>query len=370
VAEKLPGFSHSWRLEKMPRTWGTIARSIAAAVCAAFTCVAAPPLTVVQDVLYKADGTKFDGIAQISWKSFQAGDGSEIPQHSINVRVSNGSLRVFLVPTTNAANTVMYTVKFNADGRTQFTEHWAVPPSAAPVRLRDVRSQAPAPGNLTEPDVAVAIGNVSGLRTELDLRPAKGASYVTSRAAVINNAGAIDAALGLPGDCLRVDGTTAPCGSGGLMFIDGETPAGVIDGVNTAFALSGAPTPTGSLTLFRNGMLLRQGIDYSISGKNVTLAAGNLVSAGDRLQAWYRLPPTGTAMINFTDSEVPLGSIDGINQVFTLAGTPMPASSLRVFRNGLLQKAGVDYDLSVNTITFTSVSIPTAGDILQVWYRY
>src|SRR5687768_17921435 len=32
------------------------------------------PLTVVQDVLYKADGTRFDGIAQISWKSFQAAE--------------------------------------------------------------------------------------------------------------------------------------------------------------------------------------------------------------------------------------------------------------------------------------------------------
>jgi hypothetical protein len=324
---------------------------------------------VVQDVLYKADGKRFDGIAQISWKSFQAADGAEIPQQTLNIRVTNGSLRVLLVPTTNALQPVTYTVKFNADGRTQFTEYWAVPPSSAPLRLKDVRVQAPAPGNIEEPGGPVTIGTVPGLRTELDLRPAKGASYVASRAAVINSSGAIDAALGQPGDCLRVDGTTSPCGSGGLLFVDAETPAGVVNGINTEFILSGAPTPAASLTLFRNGMLLRQGVDYTVSGSSVVLAPGGAPAAGDRLQAWYRLPATGTPVMEFADAEVPGGAINGVNAIFTLAGAPLPASSLRVFRNGLLQKEDVDFVLAVNTITFTPVSIPQTGDILQVSYR-
>jgi hypothetical protein len=336
---------------------------------AALACPGAPPLTIVQDVLYKADGSRFDGVAQISWKSFSAADGSEIPQQTLNIRVANGSLRALLVPTTNAQRTVTYTVKFNADGRTQFTEFWAVPPSSAPVRLRDVRVQAPGPANIEDQTGPVAIAGVTGLRTELDIRPAKGTSYVASRAAVINSAGAIDAALGSPGDCLRVDGTTSPCGSGGLLFIDGETPAGVINGVNTAFALSAAPAPDASLTLFRNGMILKQGTDYTVSGSSVVLAPGNAPAVGDRLQAWYRLPPTGTSTIEFVDAEVPAGAINGANAMFTLAATPLPASSLRVFRNGLLQREGVDFSLAVNTITFLPLSRPTTGDILQVWYR-
>jgi hypothetical protein len=261
-------------------------------------------------------------------------------------------------------------VKFNADGRTQFTEYWAVPASNAPLRLRDVRVQSPAPGNLVDGGEPVAITDVHGLRTELDLRPAKGPSFISSRAAVINVSGALDAAIGLPGDCVRVDGTTGPCGTGGLLFVDGELPAGTVDGVNRAFVLSGMPTPPGSLTLFRNGLLLRQGIDYTISGKNLTMAEGNATMPGDRVQAWYRLPHTGTPTIEFVDGEVPLGAIDGTNTVFTLSNSPAPLQSMKLFRNGVLQKPGVDYDLSVNVVTFTPVSIPVPGDILQVWYRH
>jgi hypothetical protein len=236
--------------------------------------------------------------------------------------------------------------------------------------LKDVRSQAVmAPSNLEESNGPIAISDVAGLRTELDLRPTKGPSYVASRAAVINSAGAIDSALGQPGDCLRVDGTASPCGIGGLLFVDGETPMGIVNGVNTTFTLSASPAPAASLTLFRNGMLLKQGVDYTVLGNSVVLASGNALAIGERLQAWYRLPPTGTPMIGFTDAESPAGVVNGTNAIFTLAETPLPASSLRVFRNGLLQKESVDYILAVNTITFLPGSIPQIDDILQASYR-
>ena len=38
-----------------------IRRTIFAVVCLALAAVAAPPLTTIQDVLYKADGTRFNG---------------------------------------------------------------------------------------------------------------------------------------------------------------------------------------------------------------------------------------------------------------------------------------------------------------------
>ena len=117
-------------------------------------------------------------------------------------------------------------------------------------------------------------------------------------------------------------------------------------------------------------MLLRHGTDYTVSGSTVVLAPGTAPVAGDRLDAWYRLASTGTSEINFADGEVPVGTVDGVNTMFLLAGSPLPASSLRVYRNGLLQKPGVDYNLMVNTIVFTAVSVPTAGDILQAWYRF
>ncbi len=271
----------------MPGFWRTHAQLLATALGAAVLSNAAPPLTVVQDVLYKADGTRFDGIAQISWKSFQTADGSEIPQQTISLRIANGSLHVLLAPTTNALRTATYTVKFNADGRTQFTEYWAIPPSAAPLKLRDIRIEAPGPANLEQPDVPVDIAEVTGLRTELDLRPARGASYMASRAAIINSSGAIDSALGEPGDCLRVDGTTGPCGTP-VVFVDGETPGGTVNGVNAQFSLGAAPLPSASLALFRNGILQRAGIDYNLAASNITFTSVSIPTTGDTLQASYR----------------------------------------------------------------------------------
>lgn len=53
------------------------------------------------------------------------------------------------------------------------------------------------------------IGDVSGLRTELDLRPARGPGWVTGRAVVINASGSLEAAVGAASDCVLVDGTSA-----------------------------------------------------------------------------------------------------------------------------------------------------------------
>jgi hypothetical protein len=329
-------------------------------------CAAAPALTTIQDVLYKADGSRFEGVAQIEWKSFQAADGSEIPQQTLSVRVTAGNLRVALVPTSNAVSPLTYTVKFNSDGRTQFIEYWSVGPSATSLRLKDVRTQ-PSAGNISAG--AAVITDVAGLRTELDVRPTKGSAYVVSRAAVINPTGAVDGALGNASDCVHVDGTSGPCGSSGLLFVDAETPAGVLNGVNANLTLTAAPSPASSLKLYRNGMLLRQGLGFTASGSSITMLPGSIPSSGDIIQAWYRLPTTGTPTIQFYEGETPAGLVDGSNAAFTLQAAPVPASSLQISRNGILMKAGLDYMLSVNTITFTSAAIPQIGDVLQASYR-
>jgi hypothetical protein len=331
-------------------------------------CAAAPVLTTIQDVLYKADGSRFDGVAQIEWKSFQAADGSEVPQQTLSVKVVAGNLRVSLVPTVNAPKPINYTVKFNSDGRTQFVELWSVPASSATLRLKDVRTSAQA-GAITS-GAAATISDVTGLRAELDVRPAKGNLFAASRAAIINTSGALDGAIGNAGDCLRVDGTSGPCGGGGLIFVDGETPSGTVNGVNTTFTLSGAPTPSASLNLYRNGILMRQGTGYTISGLTLTMLAGSVPSNGDVIQAWYRLPGTGTPTIAFNENETPAGIVDASNATFTLAAAPVPASSLQLFRNGVLQKMGLDYILSVNVVTFTTGAIPHPGDVLQAGYRH
>ena len=47
----------------------------------------------------------------------------------------------------------------------------------------------------------------------------------------------------------------------------------------------------------------------------------------------------------------------------------MPTSSLALYRNGVLQKPGLDYNLSGNTIQFLAASTPQSGDTLLASYR-
>jgi hypothetical protein len=341
--------------------------ALIAVIAVARIAAAAPALTLIQDILYKADGTRFEGVAQIDWKSFQAADGTEIPQQSINVKVTLGQIRVALVPTTNAFRPVNYVVKFNSDGRTQFVEYWSVPATNSTLRLRDVRT-SPVSAPITTASAYIA--DISGLRDELDVRPAKGSAFLSSRTAVINTSGALDGALGNPGDCVRVDGTSGPCGvTNRVVFIDAERPAGAMNGNNVVFTLGATPANPGSVHLFRNGMLLKQGDGYTLAGPVITINASAPPVAGDTLQAWYRLPSEGTDTVQFSESETPAGPVDGVNVVFSLISAPIPASSLQLFRNGLLQKAGLDFDLTGKQITFITAATPQPGDVIQASYR-
>ena len=82
----------------------------------------------------------------------------------------------------------------------------------------------------------------------------------------------------------RVPGT-APLAT----FTDNEIPAGTIDGLNVAFTLAAAPSPAASLKIYKNGVLLVQGADYTLSGSNITFASTNVTpQVGDALLANYR----------------------------------------------------------------------------------
>ena len=275
------------------KRWVMGALALAMAIGAG-PAAAAPPLTLISDVLYKADGTRFDGVAFIEWKSFDASDTSAVQMQSITLRITYGVVRVQLVPTTNATPGAYFRVRYNSNGRTQFTEYWAVPPSNTGLRLRDVRIQGPLGGNSTAPPVntAILIPDVSGLREELDARPIKGVGFSISRVAMINDNGALDSVLGNLGDCVKVDGTSGACGTGGggsgPVFVDAEMPAGAVDGSNGVFTLSGTPSPGVSLQVFRNGILQRTGVDFSLTGASVTFLSGASPQSGDVVQTYYR----------------------------------------------------------------------------------
>jgi len=68
----------------------TFSTTLSALLLLASAAAAAPPITTIQDVLYKADGTRFNGQVSISWSSFEAPDQSAIATQVTTVKVVNG----------------------------------------------------------------------------------------------------------------------------------------------------------------------------------------------------------------------------------------------------------------------------------------
>src|SRR5512135_3933117 len=81
-----------------------------------------PALTTIQDVLYRADGTRFTGTMFITYNSFLAGDTSNIATANLTLPIVNGVLRVQLVPTTTASAGAQYSITYHSQGIDQFTE--------------------------------------------------------------------------------------------------------------------------------------------------------------------------------------------------------------------------------------------------------
>jgi len=334
---------------------------------------AQPLLTTIQDILYNADGTRFNGMATISWSSFDAADTTDIASHVLRVPITSGYLQVQLVPTTNVNLQLLYSVTYNGDGGVQFSETWAVPPSTTPLRVRDVRVTAGA-GSVVGPaqQTTVQISDVAGLQNALNIRPVMGTGYANSRAVVTDSLGALDGAIGNLTDCMHVDGTSGPCGGAGggasVTFVDGETPAGTIDGINTTFTLAFSPSPASSLTLFRNGLLIEPGLDYALTTNTITFATGLVPVPGDILQGSYRLGGTIPG-VGFVDNEVPSGTLNGVNTTFSTSQAPNPSTSLALYRNGVRLKLVADYTVTSNIITFASGLAPLPGDMLECSYR-
>ena len=272
-------------------------RLVAALVLAA-SALAQPPLTVIEDTLYKADGTRFNGLLIISWASFEAEDLSDIVSQSITVKVVDGNFRVQLVPTTNSNPPTYYNVTYNSDGRIQFEETWVVGAVSTPLRIRDVRASVTSQTPLTPPTQSpIQESDVVGLTGDLGLRPVKGPGYSAGRTALINSSGQLEAVIGNPSDCVMVDGSSGPCGGGAPQFVDGEVPGGTLDGVNATFTLANAPSPPTSLALFRNGVVQQPGVDYTLTGSTVQFLAGATPQPGDTLTAWYRLAPAAGSLL-------------------------------------------------------------------------
>ncbi len=261
-------------------------------------------MTTIQDTLFRADGTRFNGTLTINWVTFDATNIGTIVQQSRTVQVVNGNLQIQLVPNATATPPAnIYTVNYQSSGYQQFTENWTVPVSASPLTVSVVRT-----GNTT----TTTSGRASATRLRSPNRPSsdcrpisrsgrsKGVGFGTNAVAVVDDNGNIVTAVGDPGTCVFVDGTTGPCT--GDTFADAETPAGTVDGINNVLTL--AFTPLGSsMLLFRNGLYMTPNFDYSLSGQTITFLTGATPQPGDTLTASYRVDTTNSGNLeNLTNA--------------------------------------------------------------------
>jgi hypothetical protein len=276
-----------------------IRRFLITALLTASPAFAQPALTTIQDVLYKADGTRFNGSLTISWTSFQSADNADIVMQTLNVSVVAGNLRVQLVPSATGTPPIDYTVTYNSDGRVQFQETWSVPSSATPLTVSDVRVAATTGGSTTGTSGAggatapsttpIPESQVTGLVSDLAARPIKGAGFAAGSTAVVDSSGLLESASGNATDCMHVDGSSGPCGAGAPSFVDGDLPSGTMDGLNATFTLTALPAPSTSLALYRNGVLQKLSFDYTVTGNTVLFVTASTPQPGDILLANYRV---------------------------------------------------------------------------------
>lgn len=144
-------------------------------------------------------------------------------------------------------------------------------------------------------------------------------------------------------------------------YIQGESPAGVTNGVNLQFTLKNSPE-NGSVALYKNGVRLQQGMDYSLSGNSIVFSSSSVPLSTDMLIADYiAAPSTPTSNVysysrTLTLAHAQVRNTDQSNFPVLISGT---YSSLATAANGGHVQNANGYD-----IIFTSDG---AGQNLLKW---
>jgi len=149
------------------------------------------------------------------------------------------------------------------------------------------------------------------------------------------------------------------------------TITGLIDGLNLNFEVPN----TGPLWLFKNGIFLTEGLDFSRYETTVSLR-GQAPLPGDTLTG--QLLPAGysfTELSTFSDAFISspvatqsntvdgsiTGSIDGYNAAFTI---PEGSQNFWLFRDGQLLTNDLDYSRLGQIVTLAGDQVPIPGDLL------
>ena len=286
------------------------------------TSFANPGLTTIRDVLYRVDGNPFEGSITIAWSSLNTGSTSSIGM-PVRTRIHHGKLNVRLVNLTEVP--AYYSVKYRSARTDEVMEVWGVPASPTPLRVKDVRVPA-----ANQPSTTVrAAAMQPAASTPVRAAAMQPTASTTVRAAAMQPTAVQPAAATIPeSSVINLVSDLGARPVEGPLFVAGR--AAIIDSMG---AIDGA--------------------------------SGNLSAC---LHVDGSSGPCGTSPA-FVDEEVPAGTVNGSNATFTTSASATPPTSLALYRNGIVQKAGLDYRVSGNTISFLAGSVPQAGDTLLASYR-
>src|ERR1700761_7467711 len=124
--------------------WGltlvTVMIALLGACCGAAAQVAT---TMVQDTVYRADGTPANGTVVLTWPAFTTSAGQAVAAGNTSVTLGpNGALSVSLAANVGAAPAgSYYTAVLHLDDGTTSQQYWVVPVSGTPVTLATIESQ-------------------------------------------------------------------------------------------------------------------------------------------------------------------------------------------------------------------------------------
>jgi lysophospholipase L1-like esterase len=209
---------------------GSLSMTAASAFAYGQTAPATPiPTTMVQDTVYRADGTAAGGTVLISWPAFTTATGRTVAAGSTSVTLgTGGSLSLPLV--SNSGSTPMgsyYTVVFHLNDGTETRSYWVVPVSAYPVLVSAISTSVlPA---------SVAMQTVSKAYVDNAIAVAATGSPLDSTPYVLKAGDTMTGALNLPGD------PTSPLQAADMNYV-GEQVSGVSAGLGQK--VSTIPTTT------------------------------------------------------------------------------------------------------------------------------
>ena len=151
-------------------------------------------------------------------------------------------------------------------------------------------------------------------------------------------------------------------------FLWMETPSGVINGVNTTFTLAQTPNPAASLMLYWDGIFQKQGDDYTLTENVIDMLAPP--DAGDVLATTYMFKSTAPSSgIETAWFEQLSGSVNGVNDTFSLAHTPEVPADVLLFIDGLLQRQGDDFVLTGSSVTVVYPPVNPTTLLAKYTYR-